>query len=385
MSEVCPRCGGLDEPHDPELEARRADLAERLLADLRPFYIRWLEGRQPRTGLGWIGRLVLLAFGPYALWALAVTLAGRGAVLREAWYVLYVPAIVMAGLALLHYAHHLVVERSNLTAMLRGLCEAESLTRFERDLRLMWVSRGQVIFLAGFGLAAFVNLAAMRSVFPQPLGTLPEPLVWAFVLLGVYALVLAGPGVWLACTSLLWANGYASQQCLRLRGMHPHRHMGLRTLAAILGAYALSFSLECSLCLSAFYAFPWRDDLPIAAFVRGFWVCLWVPFIVAYFGYPQYRVARVVHEARQHLLNEIAGKVDGLFYSTPDHDLDTMERILKYNELLEKLQSDRAQVWDLSAAYRFLTSLIAPLLVFAIQNPDSLLLAWEQFRAFVAR
>jgi hypothetical protein len=129
--------------------------------------------------------------------------------------------------------------------------------------------------------------------------------------------------------------------------------------------------------LSAFYAWDWKEGYVVITLARNFWLCVWIPFIAAYFIYPQYRVGRVAYEAKQALVGEISGKIDRLYYGAPDHDLETIERILKYTELLDKLQSERAHVWDLSAAYRFASALIVPLVVFLVQNPDATMAVWR--------
>lgn len=364
---------------DDELARAKQHLVESAEAGIKPFYVRLLEVRIAGRRM-WFLNATIVAFGPYVIWALGVWVTGHTVLLRTAWYTLYAPTIILAGLSLLHHAYYLLVEPRNLRNLVDAACDRTGLAAFESSLRQMFVSRGQVVFLFILVGAGVSQAIAFGPLWPEALLELPSPLViWMLAYVG-YAAVLVGPGVWLAATSTLWVHSYTSPFFQQLRRLYPHRHAGLRTLAAIIGTYSLSFSLETSLALSVFYAIEWQEVSFIVQIVRNAWVCVFVPLIIAYFIYPQYRIGRLIFESKQALMANVEEKIDHLYFQTNEHDVDTIERILKYDELLRKLQAARTHVWDMSVLYRFISAALLPVIVFAIHNPDGLQRIWSYFR-----
>ena len=165
--------------------------------------------------------------------------------------------MVFAGFALLHHAYQVITNPHTLRSLLAGVCTPQDLDRLRRDLRLMFASQQQVLFLIVFSVLASCNSIAFGDIWPAEISLLPVWLARATAVgCTAYTAAMVGPGVWLAIASTLWARSYTSPDCIRVEGLGPHRHVGLRAMAAVLATYALCFSLETSLVLSAFYAFP---------------------------------------------------------------------------------------------------------------------------------
>ena len=100
-------------------------------------------------------------------------------------------------------------------------------------------------------------------------------------------------------------------------------------------------------------------------------MCLFLPWMLIYFLYPQLRIARVVTNAKKAVMVELQEKIDQLYYATDLHEPAVLDQMTKYGELLDRLEKQRTHVWDAASAYRFGSAVLVPTLVFLMQNPDA--------------
>ena len=371
-----------------DLSKRKACLVKNAESSFRPFYVALMEGSaaQPKV-YRLIIRTLALGFGPYAVWLILLAVSGEINALSRLWYVMFMPAIILAGLSLLHQAYYLVANPRSMQSLLDGICDEQGLDAFVGGLERMFTSPWQRLFVLVFASAGTANAVLFFRAYPAMAHGLPVYLVawlWLYIF---YAAFLVGAGVWLAATSLAWVYAYTSTKCIKVQGLHPRRHAGLKVLASVIGTYSLSFSLETSLTLSAFFSFDWdpHKGSALIHLVRKLWLCVFVPFIVTYFVYPQYRIGRIIRESKEMLLDDIESKMNALYFAGKEHDVDTVERILRYAELRDKLQAERSHVWDISAIYRFCSAIFLPAVVFVLQNPQPAKTFWDHIRGLFGR
>lgn len=335
---------------------------------LKPYYISILEKFGTST-ISWLSTLLVLALGPYIIWVLCVTFTGNAAVIRTAWYMMFFPAIIFAGLSLLHHAYYLMVNPRNMHNLLAGICDDEGLKNFQYWLKVLFIGRAQWLFLISFATVAICNIIRLT---PSYLMTLNFSIFFYvfYIFYVVYTVFLVGPGVWVAITSMFWINAYSSPSCLQIQALRPHRHSALRVAGSIISTYALSFSLEASLVLSAFFAFEWQQGQYWVTVVRIMWVITIIPLIVMLFAYPQYKIKQVIIYAKESIMDDLEKHINDQYYNYTHKSVEELEKLVRYIDLQDKLQAEKNYTWDIAVLTRFFSAIIVPFIVATLQLPN---------------
>jgi len=241
----------------------------------KPYYLRMIE-IFGQSSFYWLPTMTGMALLPYLLGLLLSIVLAYKPLPDLTRFMLYVPIGIIVGILLLRSAYHLMVNPRNIQYILDGICDQKSVCDYKKWLGIMFRSRQQVKFISIVVLFVISSAILFIPAYPNELKELPFwYILYGWIYIG-YAVILVGPGIWLAITSMGWVGSYLSQYCLQMQIIRPHRHGTLRIVSSILSSYALYFSIETSLALSAFFALNWETENIFYIMVRNLWLIIFI-------------------------------------------------------------------------------------------------------------
>lgn len=194
-----------------------------------------------------------------------------------------------------------------------------------KNLFIIFKSPYQYVVSIVFGVLGFLIVLFLDPAYN-------EPIKQYLFFLAFCSFFIAGFGLWLAISTIIWIYSLQYYGTLNLFQI-PGKTLALISLSKLLGIFSLSFSLVVGLFLVALFSIPWNNVLTYKLTIYF----LGLPFIIftlVTFILPQYYIKNIVHKKKVELII----------------NLEEYLKNINYIELIKNENSQHLQVYSQSLA-----------------------------------
>lgn len=325
------------------IEREKKDLAVRLKNDYIPYYVK-----SPTNN---ILKITLIGLLPYLGVLFLSKLVNIPLTFTDNAIFLNMSAIIVTAFVLLGYAHKTTID--SLDEIIKLLENKNQISKFDQNLNLMFKSKNQIF------TCVLVTLILTMALILMDI-SMEYPLKIYLIILATFAFFSAGPGVWLAITSVNFIRQLNKIGTLRLNTVYPSQTFGLKKLSKLMATFSIFFSLEFFVCFFLFLFAPWNNQ-EMQNIVAVIIVVPFMLFTLFCFIYPQMIIRNIIVDYKEKNLKDVDDQIRYI-YSNNILNMDDLDLITKYNDLYNEISGSSNYVIDLNVLIRFAYSLSFPLI-----------------------
>ncbi|MEW8029036.1 MAG: hypothetical protein AB2806_15050, partial [Candidatus Thiodiazotropha sp.] len=184
------------------------------------------------------------------------------------------------------------------------------------------------------------------------------------------AIFIAGYMLWMSGAAIFWSWKLSRNGPYRLSHV-PSKTVGIRKLSRLVGTYSLSFSLVICLGLLLFYTTPWANMVAYQ-YVESFIVYPFIAYTLIFILLPQIFIRKVIVDEKDKVLIGLENKMHNLDILESNFSKDLYQRYKNMNDFYNEILSTSDYALDFGTIGKFLSSLIFPITLTIMQQPEIL-------------
>lgn len=262
--------------------------------------------------------------------------------------------------------------RSYYLVYLSSFLRADQRVQFAQSIWTMGNARLQAPFSITFGAVCAI-IGASQSFHTMPFSVRIHASFALFV-----SLTITGTGLWLAFASIAMVRRM-SKSDLRMSLIRPAQTPSIRGMTAMMAYYATQFTVHVALWESAYlllvtsqrnYLTFWNTNT-LSFRIAGIVIFLFLPFLLVYFLYPQYKLRSLVVNHRDRVLLDLQRRIDREYKSFEFLGKDSGTRIDNLLGIYTEVERSSSRSLPLEGIVRFGLSFAAPLFLSVVANIDT--------------